>query len=203
MRIFIKTHPGVTLIEILISAVLVTIVMGGIYMFMKSVTTMNRILTASIQAQNEARRVLKPMISEIRDASNSSTGTYPVESAGDFSFTFYSNIDADFQKERIRYFLDGTTFKKGVTKASGNPLTYNYETEVLSEVIHYVANGTTPIFTFFDRNYTGTETPLSTPIPIPDVRLVKISIIIDPYAASSPTPTTVTTQVQLRNLKDN
>lgn len=199
-----KTNErGFTVIEVLVSAAVSAMIMAGIYTFMKGVSSMNRILSASIQAQNEARKVLKPMTGEIRDASDSSTGTYPIESASNFAFTFYSNIDTDTQKERVRYFLDGTILKKGITQAEGSPLAYNTGTEVITEVIHNMANGLTPIFTYYDRNYTGTQSPLSTPIVIPDVRLVKINIIIDPYASSSPTPTSVVTQVSLRNLKDN
>ncbi|MFZ2593905.1 MAG: prepilin-type N-terminal cleavage/methylation domain-containing protein [Minisyncoccia bacterium] len=199
-----KTNEsGFTVIEVLVSAAVSAMIMAGIYTFMKGVSSMNRILSASIQAQNEARKVLKPMAGEIRDASDSSTGTYPIETAGNFTFTFYSNIDSDTQRERVRYFLDGTILKKGITQAAGSPLTYDTGTEVVTEVIHNIANGLTPIFSYYDRNYTGTEAALSTPIVIPDVRLVKINIIIDPYASSSPTPTSVVTQVSLRNLKDN
>jgi type II secretory pathway component PulJ len=194
---------GFTIIEVLINSFIFTMIMMAIFTFAKNVTTTNRVLTASIEAQDEARKVLKPMIAEIRDANNASTGVFPIEVANDNTFTFYSNIDSDLLVERVRYYLNGTVLKKGVIKPSGSPLTYSSGSEAITEVIHNIANGSTPLFSYYNRNYTGTEAPLSTPATLSDVRLVKIYVIIDPLGASSPSPTTMTTQVQLRNLKDN
>lgn len=194
---------GFSVIELLITVFVFTTLSIAIYTLFRSLSSSNRVLSASITAQDEARKVLKPLVGEVRDASTSSTGAYAIHAASNTEFSFYTNIDSDAQIERVRYFLDGTILKKGVIHPTGSPLAYDTGTETVTEVIHHMANGATPIFTYYDRNYTGTQAALSTPILISSVRLLKIYVIIDPLGASSPSPTIMTTQVQLRNLKDN
>jgi prepilin-type N-terminal cleavage/methylation domain-containing protein len=197
------SQSGFSIIELLITIFIFTVLSTAVYTLFRSISSSNRVLSASIAAQDEARKVLKPLVGEVRDATSSSTGTYAIQTATNTEFTFYSNVDSDTLVERIRYFLSGTTLKKGVIKPSGSPLAYDSGSETVTEVIHHIANGATPIFTYYDENYTGTQAALSTPILISSVRLVKIYVIIDPLGASSPSPTIMTTQVQLRNLKDN
>lgn len=198
-----KLQSGFSIIELLITVFIFTMLSMAVYTLFHSLSSSNRVLSASITAQDEARKVLKPLVGEVRDATTSSTGTYAILTATNTEFTFYTNIDSDTQVERIRYFLQGTTLKKGVIKPSGAPLAYDTATETVTDVIHHMANGSTPIFTYYDKDYTGSQSALSTPVLISSVRLVKIYVIIDPLGASSPSPTIMTTQVQLRNLKDN
>ncbi len=198
-----KLHSGFSIIELLITVFVFTMLSMAVYTLFHSISSSNRVLSASITAQDEARKVLKPLVGEVRDATTSSTGTYAIHAASNTEFSFYSNVDSDTLVERVRYFLSGTTLKKGVIKPSGAPLSYNTASETVTDVIHHMANGVTPIFTYYDENYTGTQAALSTPVLISSVRLVKIYVIIDPLGASSPSPTIMTTQVQLRNLKDN
>lgn len=199
----LKKQSGFSVIELLITVFVFTMLSMAVYTLFRSISSSNRVLSASITAQDEARKVLKPLVGEVRDATTSSTGTYAIQTATNTEFTFFSNIDTDTQVERIRYFLDGTILKKGVIHPSGSPLAYDTNTEIVTEVIHHMANGATPIFSYYDKNYTGTQAALSTPVLVSSIRLVKIYVIIDPLGASSPSPTIMTTQVQLRNLKDN
>ncbi|MFM2415005.1 MAG: hypothetical protein RI911_698, partial [Candidatus Parcubacteria bacterium] len=169
---------GFSLIEVMVTVFVFTMLSMALYTLYKSLSQSNRVLGESITAQDEARKVLKPLVGEVRDASTSSTGTYPIESATTTSFVFYSNIDNDTLVERVRYYQSGTILKKGIIKPSGSPLSYDTATEIVTDVIHNLANGTTPIFTYYDRNYTGTQAPLSTPVNISQVRLVKIYVTI-------------------------
>jgi prepilin-type N-terminal cleavage/methylation domain-containing protein len=198
-----KYQRGFSVIELIITMFLFTVLAGASYTMFRSLSVSNRVLSASISAQDEARKVLKPMVGEVRDATTSSTGLFAIETAHDMAFTFYSNIDGDAQIERVRYYLNGSTLKKGVINPSGSPLSYDSTTEAITPVIHNIANGTTPIFSYYDRNYTGTQAPLSTPPNLIDIRLLKVYVIIDPMGGLSPAPTTMTTQIQFRNLKDN
>ena len=111
------------------------------------------------------------------------------------SFTFYSDIDNDSLKEKIRYYLSGAILKKGVIKPNGNPLQYNPANEITKEIVHDVTNGGMAVFNYYDKYYDGTTAPLSQPVNVLDVRLVKITLM----TASQ----TFTTQVSIRNLKDN
>jgi len=130
-------------------------------------------------------------------------GSYPIETAGITAFTFFSDINSDGLKERIRYFLSGTTLMKGVIVPLGSPLQYLSNTEVLTEIVHNVRNGSTPIFTYYDSSYNGSTSPLSQPVSILSVRLVMITLILEGDPNRQPAPITVTTEVSIRNLKDN
>lgn len=194
---------GFSIIEVLVSIFILTLIGLAVYSFQKDVFWFNRILSGNFATNDEARRALKVMSAEIRTASPSSLGAYALVQTATSSFTFYSNIDNDSFKERVRYFVDGTTLKKGVIKPSGSPLTYNPANEVITELIHDVLSSATSTFSYYDENYDGTNQPLAEPINIAAVRLVKITIVIDKDPQSPPGPRTLTTQIQMRNLKDN
>lgn len=198
-----KPDKGFSLVEVLMAVAILTLVGVTIYTFQEDVFSFNRILTNGLTAQDEARRALRIMSAEIRTASPSSIGAYPIAEATNSSFTFYSNIGNDALKERIRYFLDGTVLKRGVIRSTGDPLTYNAASEVLVELVHGITNGVTPVFTYYDSSYDGTTLPLGTPINIALVRLVKVTLSIDPDLFQPPGATTLTTQISIRNLKDN
>lgn len=196
-------NSGFSVIEALVGIFIFTLIGLAVYSFQRDVFSLNRIISGSLIAQDEARRALKSMSAEIRTASPSSLGAYPLVQTATSSFIFYSNIDSDSFKEQVRYFLDGTTLKKGIVKPSGSPLTYNLANETISELIHDVANADMPVFYYYDKNYDGTTQPLAEPIEVVAVRLVKITVVIDKDQQQPPAPTTLTTQISMRNLKDN
>ncbi len=189
--------------EVLVGIFVLTLIGLAVWAFQKDIFSLETILSSSITVQEEARRAFKPMGAEIRTLSPSSTGAYPILQTSTTSFTFYSNLDSEPLKERIRYFLDGTTLKKGVIKPSGSPLVYNPANETVTDLVHNLANGATPIFSYYDTNYDGTTPPLAEPINITAVRLVKIMLILDQDPSRSPGPIALTTQISIRNLKDN
>lgn len=200
----IRGHEsGFSLIEVLVGIGISTIIGIAIYSFQRDVFSINRVIVSNLSVQGEVRRTLKIMSAEIRTASPSSLGAYALTQTATSSFTFYSNIDSDASKERVRYFLSGTTLKKGIIKPSGSPLTYNPANELVTDLIHDLANAATSTFTYYDEDYDGTSPPLAEPIDISAVRLVKITLVIDKDPAALPASMTLTTQVSIRNLKDN
>lgn len=198
-----NSQSGFSIIEVLVGIFILTLIGIAVYTFQKDVFSLNRIISGSLIIQDETRRVIKTMSAEIRTASPSSLGTYALVQVATSSFSFYSNIDDDLFKERVRYFVDGAILKKGVIKPAGSPLTYNPANEVLTELIHDVASLATSTFSYYDENYDGTTPPLAEPVDIATVRLVKITITIDKDPQAPPGPMTLTTQIQMRNLKDN
>ncbi len=193
---------GFTTIELIVGVSIVVLLSIALFSFQKDVFSLNTIISNSIVGQSETRRAFKFMTAEIRSTSQSSIGSYPIAQAATSSITFYSDSDDDGLKERIRYFLQGTTLKKGVLKPTGNPFVYDIANETISDVVHDVTNGTTTTFYYYNSNYTGTTSPLTDPVDVLAVRLVKIVLTID-HDSRSPSPLTVTTQVTLRNIKDN
>ncbi len=188
--------------EAIVVIAILTVLLLAVANFGRDVFSVSGILQSGLSAQQDARNIVKVIASELRTASPSSVGSYAIKSVADNDLTFYSDIDADGLKEEIRYYLSGTILKKSILKPSGSPLAYA-GTPVVSNLISDVKNGSTPIFTYYDTNYDGTTSPLSAPINILSVRLVKVMVMVerDPYR--SPTPISVSTQVSLRNLKDN
>jgi hypothetical protein len=195
-----KSKNGFTVIEILFGVAIFIVISMALTLFSKNVWVYNSFVSAGLVNADNGRQILKAMVSEIRTASVADTGAYAISQATASSFVFYSNIDDDVLKERVRYFLNGTTLQKGITKPNGSPLTYNSANEKISTLAYYITN---VAFDYYNKNYDGTTAPLSFPINIADVRLIKITITMDQDPNRPPAPMTFSTQVSIRNLKDN
>jgi prepilin-type N-terminal cleavage/methylation domain-containing protein len=199
-----ETKQGFTIIEFIIAIAVFAIVVVGLSSFQTNVFKLADTLDSGLKTQNEARRVLKPFANEARSASSSDSGTYALEETGDTSFVFYSDIDSDGSKERVRYYLDGNQIKKGIIESSGSPATYNLDDEIITDFINNVIT-TEDIFIYYDGNYNGTtmDTPLTQPVSPSDVKLIKVSFEVDEDVNRPPAAVTITTQASFRNLKDN
>lgn len=194
---------GFSLVEIVIVTAIVAVIFGALFNFGNSIFSWNSSAQKNLSAQSDGRRVLKNMVKELRSASPSSSGSYPIAAVGTSTLTFFVNLDSDNLKEQVRYFLQNKELKRGVTKPSGSPLVYNPANEQLSTLIRDINNGSAPIFEYFDSNYAGTSTPLAQPVLITKVRLIRMTLKIEKDPNKSLGPLIVTSQVFLRNLKDN
>jgi type II secretory pathway pseudopilin PulG len=191
---------GFTLIETLFGVAIFVLIALALTLFSRNVWVYNSFVSEGLTGTDAARQILKTMVSEIRTASVASNGAYAIDQANVSSFIFYSDIDNDNLREKVRYFLVGTTLQKGVIKPTGSPLTYNSADEKIS----ILASDTTSLaFDYFNKNYDGTSAALTFPINIPDVRLIKITVTLDKDPNRAPLPATFSTQVSIRNLKDN
>ncbi len=193
-------NKGFTYIEIAFSMAIFVLIVLLITLFARNIWIYNSFLSGALSQSNSARTAFKIMTKEIRTASGADTGAYTIYAATPNSFSFHSDIDGDGLKERVRYFLSGNSLQKGVIKPTGAPLGYS-STEVISTLIDSSASSL--LFEYYDRNYDGTTAPLSTPTNIPDIRLIKITVVIDKDPNRPPLPLTSSTQVTIRNLKDN
>lgn len=199
-----KTEAGFTLIEILIAFLIFMAIFDSVWLIYKKSVSSNTALSNSLNAQGEIRKALTSMTAGIRSASISSTGSYPIQSASSTSLTYYSDIDHDGLKEQIRYFLSGKILKRGIIEPSGNPLTYQSANEKITYLIRdVVRDDSKPIFSYYNKNYSGTGPALTNPPNILDIRLIKINVLVDRDPANPPAAAEFTTQVSIRNLKDN
>ena len=194
---------GFTLVEALFGMTLFVLIGGAVWYLQNDFTKANALLQSSLTGQHEINRTFKIFSAEIRTTSLSSLGAYPVAEASAASITFYADADRDGLKERLRYFLQNSELKRGYLKPTGEPLVYNPANERVTTVVRDVANGATDLFSYFDSSYDGTSAPLVQPVDALSVRLVKVTIIIDKNGTRAPTAESFTTQVSLRNLKDN
>ncbi len=191
------------MIEILIATGIFSLVVLVAGKFARDVVFLGSMSQNKFNTEQDSRKILRPMIAEVRSASPSSLGSYPIEQAATSTFVFYSDIDDDGLKEKIRYFLSNKKLQRGQIKPAGTPLVYNSASEQVYTLVNDVISTSTPIFSYYDANYTGTTSPLSLPVSISAIRLLKITITVDKNPNVLPGPTTVVGQVSIRNLKDN
>jgi prepilin-type N-terminal cleavage/methylation domain-containing protein len=197
-------NRGYTLMEMLVVVALVSVIGLVISKFQRDVFSYNRYFSSTLTTGDAAQKLLRPMTAEIRSASPSNAGAYPIDSIGDYRFSFYSDIDNDGLKELVAYSLVGTTLNKEITKPTGNPLVYlsaNKSTKIFMTGVRNISDGI-PVFTYFDSSYAG-STGGSVPSTgaLSTVRLIGVKIRIDPDTNLSPVATDVSTQVAIRNLK--
>jgi type II secretory pathway pseudopilin PulG len=151
-------------------------------------------------AIRNARKINQLMVNEIREGIRSEAGDYILDTTDPQELTFYGDIDKDSNVEKIRYFLDNSILKRGVTKPSGAPIEYVALDEVITEVAYYINNQSEPIFTYHDRNNIIIADPPSNKTR---VRLISISLKINVTPTIAPNDYYVEMDAQLRNLKDN
>lgn len=212
MKLFLKKNShktallngGLSIIEIVIVMGILGGIIGLVGTFQAGVFSMNRLFGSSMSVSFEGNRAMKDITKTVRPLSQSAQGAFPVELAATSTFTFFSDVDSDGVIERVRYFLSSTTLMKGITKPTGNPIGYLPANESSIELAHFVRNpATTSIFTYYDRNYAGTTTPLTQPVSVGQVRHVRVYLMLDEDVNRQPEPFVVQTSVTFRNLKDN
>lgn len=190
------------MIEVIVAIGIFLLVIGAIIeVFLFSFRSKD-IIFEQLAAQGQGRRVVQDFINELRSATYSSIGAYPISQASSTQITFYSNIDKDSNVEKIRYFLSSTTLQRGVTEPSGNPLTYVTSSEITATLVESV-NTSSTIFKYYDQSYAGSGSSLTQPLSISDVRMVELILTLDRDPFKSPVPIQVQAKTALRNLKSN
>lgn len=191
-------NKGFTLIETVIAISLSALVMVAVFGFVYYFYRTSGYNLSQIAAVNSARKGMETMVREIREATYSDEGAYPIKQAQNQSFTFYSDIDKDLNVERVRYFLEDNILKKGVLKATGDPPKYQEENEDIRILSRDVRSETEAIFTYYDKdNNLVVDLDKYT-----DIRLIEIELIVNTDPNRPPGEFTLQSNAQLRNLKE-
>jgi len=188
-----------TLVETLVTIVIFTLLMGAISAFIVTVYQTQTYTFQQSQAIGEARRGIETMVREIRKANFGDNGFYALEKADNYEFIFYSDIDQDRETERVRYFVEGTSFKKGVINPESFPVQYPVDKEKISVLSAYVRNSP-PIFHYFDGDHNEL---LPTPARLKDTKLMSVYLVVNVDPNRSPQDFVLESAVQIRNLKTN
>lgn len=194
-----RNMAGVTLIEAVVAVGIFSIIAMALVGFQSDFFQLNRLVEGGLSRENQIRKIFKSFTDEVRSASPSSVGGYLVESANGTELSFFVDIDNDALKERIRYFLSGTILKKGILKPTGSPLAYNQANEVVFDIVSDLT-ATTTVFSYYNST-TSTSTPLSAPIDVSLIRLIRMMISVDPNGPKPPGSIIFSTQVNIRNLR--
>lgn len=187
-----------TLIETIITIVIFALLMGVVSGFIVLGYRTQSYSFQQSMAIGEARKGIETMVKEIREARGGDDGSYIIEKAEDYEFIFYSDIDKDEATERVRYFVEGTDFKKGVIDPAGLPISYLPENEEVFVLSAYVRNQP-PIFRYFD----GDGLELSVPTRLKDTKLMRVYLVINVDLNRPPQDFALESAVQIRNLKTN
>ncbi len=192
------------LLEVLITVSIFVAISAIFARFSSDIFVYNRIYTAQLNAENDLRSILNPFPSEVRSAAPSDRGDYPILIAEEKEFTFYTDVDFNGSRERVRYFIEGNTFKKGILESTGDPEVYDTDNEVIIDVVQDVVNANS-YFTYYGSEYDGesSSTALVQPVLPNLVRLVDITVAVDADPNQLPNEVSTSTKVSIRNLKDN
>lgn len=200
-----KYNQGITLLELIITISIFIIIILSWNNFILQSYRSATFGQEQIEAIRQGQKGISLMAQEIRELSTAENGAYGLELAGDQEIIFYSDIDQDVYTERVHYFLENNTLKKGITEPSGNPLTYNPANEVVTDVVNFIRNDNLPIFTYFNGNYPSDtiNNPLPAPARLIETKLINVFLRINIDPKREPNNFDLHTDVQIRNLKTN
>ena len=195
---------GFTLVEVVTAISILVVIMVAVSTFQYNVISYNRSSAVALTNATEAQSILKVMAREMREMSPSSNGAYPIIAAATSTISFYADLDGDGTKEQIRYFLASSTVNRGLIKPTGTPAVYSSASETFKILATGIRNSSsTPVFEYYPATYTGTSTAMTYPLTLTTIRLIRASITIDTDPNKAPILRSFSTQVVLRNLKDN
>ncbi|OHA11015.1 MAG: hypothetical protein A3H69_04175 [Candidatus Sungbacteria bacterium RIFCSPLOWO2_02_FULL_47_9] len=193
---------GFTLVEMMFGLFVMALVGITIWTFLADIFRFSDTFQKGASSEQEVRTVFKLFTSELRSATQSAGGAFTLAETSTSSIRFYSDITGDGQAEQLHYYRSETDFIRGVINPVGG--IYATSTESASTVIQGIRNAaSSDIFQYYDKTYTGTTSPLAQPVTSSEVRLVKITLNVDPNLGRAPASTTFITEVMIRNLKDN
>ena len=209
-----NNHLGMTLLETLIAIAIFTIGITGFTQLFVQSWQNNHFVFEMGQTSSAVSQGLTKIGDYIKRARQGDNGAYPIVLANNNELTIYCDYNKTGGTERIHFYKEAYTengnafyrIKMGIRSPSSTiPKTYASGDESVETIVTNIMNdGNTPIFYYFDKSYAGAsgQMPLSMPLNVSDVRLVKIylKINIDPNRA----PDNIEMQSfdEMRNLND-
>ncbi|MFA9262252.1 MAG: type II secretion system protein J [Undibacterium sp.] len=198
---------GLTLVEMLVALFIMSAGMIGFMLLLSSTWKSNKFIVETGVSAIKVNRASSELINNLRKVRQADNGDYPVESGDDFDIQVYLDIDNDGVTERVHYWLDQANdqLMRGIREPSAsNPPTYAAGDGTTSVIANYIVNeATQPLFYYYNENYPGdvVNNPISTPIAVQDVRLVRILIRVNIDPIKAPNNINVESFVDLRNLE--
>ncbi|MCA9364592.1 MAG: type II secretion system protein [Candidatus Moranbacteria bacterium] len=191
---------GMTLMEMVVAIGIITIVMTGFSMlFISTWRSQANVIEAGTQGLIASRGV-GGVMSQIRNARQADNGSFPIVLANEFEMTFFSDYDKDGVTERLHYYLQNCTLFLGVREPSGVPATYASGDGSTAIVAPNVNNtNADPVFQYFDE----TNAQVASPASVADVKMVKMSLIIEIDPTIAPDDLVVESFASIRNLSEH
>ena len=195
-----KREYGLSFVEMLVAIGVFVIIMLALSSSLLYFYRANSYSIEQSFAVNAARRGVEILVRDLREATFSDEGAYPLVSGDAYSVSFYSDIDRDESVEKVRYFLDGGVLKKGVVNASGDPPSYT-GAEAVSVVSDNVRNETqgVSIFRYYDKNRGEI---FNVGLNLTDVVFVTVNLIVNVNPNRLPNEFTLRSSATIRNAKN-
>src|SRR3989344_1199912 len=189
---------GMTLIETVVWVAITTSIMLAIITSVQHFYRTNTYAVEQSAAISSAQRGIESMIKTIREAAYSSNGAYPIIALATSSISFYADIDSDPFIERLRFFVEEGSLKRGVIDPSGDPPVYT-STETISSLSDFVRNVDQNMTTFQYYDLNGS---LMTDLgDISEVRFIEVTIIVNINPYRLPNQFTLRSTAAMRNLR--
>lgn len=194
----LNNNKGITLTEIVVVIGILGLISEAVFLFISQGYKSWQMTRDQAEAQDNARMALEKIVEEIREIQPSDQGAASIEAAGDTSFIFYSNVDNDSDVEKVKYYLDGSDFKRNVIEPVGKQYTGNGITYLRAR---YVRNN--DIFSFYDETNKVIAKDVNGNIPIDKISEVHIKIMVDYNPNQVPNAIILETDANLRNKRLN
>ena len=189
---------GMTLVETVVWVAVTLSAMLAIVTSVQYFYRTNNYAVEQAAAVSSAQRGIESMVKTMREASYSSNGAYPVIAISTSSVAFYADIDTDPFIERLRFYLDGDSLKRGMIDPSGDPPVYtNPETiSSISDSVRNIDQGVTT-FRYYDVNG-NLMTDLN---DISALRFIEVTVVVNINPFRLPNQFTLRSTAALRNLR--
>ncbi len=191
--------------ETLFTIFVFTLVMLGATLMIKDLLIFSKQQYGVLTNVDQARRIGNAFANELRNSAYGANGAYPINQATDNQIIFFSTAPrGNGTISKVRYYISGNTLSKGITDPAGSPLSYNGQTETITDLSTEMSMGGNPLFYYYDGNYNGSGNSLAQPVNINVVKFIKINLIVLKELARNGSSTfTVTAGASMRNLKTN
>lgn len=198
-----QKYRGISLVETIVTIGIMSFIMLGLTLLLLRVFTVNSFTFETGVASRIADRGVQQVVKEIRKATLADDGSFPVETASEYEFTFYSDYDNDGAVERLRYFIDGVNeqFMLGVVEpSSGEPVDYD-GAESIAQVANFIVNNGAgePVFRYFDRNNVELLSPVTA---LNELTLVQVLLFVNVDQIKAPNNVRIQSRSVIRNLSD-
>lgn len=208
-----KSSRAFTLVEMVVVCGIVAVLSTSVYLIFVNGNRLFTLQNNAAIAENQALKSSLIMQRELREArAPEGLNLQPIEEASSQSIIFYADISdepVNNREEKIHYLLHDGYLLRGVAYWDNGSQSYaqlpdltSYnpggENPGIQAMAQYVANGADPIFYYYDQDYTGSENPLSYPINLGSVKVIKTHLEID-VNSRPPEPYVHETTIQLRN----
>ena len=191
---------GMSLVELVVALGIMAIVMSGMVVFLSSIWKTQLFTMRTGESSLAASRGVEGMADSIRNAQTGADGSFPVAQATASEFSFFADENHDGKIERIHLFYDTATksVKCGTTDpTTATPPTYPASDDSVSTLATSVVNSDLqPVFAYYD----GSNGLLPSSPPVSDVRMVHVSLFIDPDPSPNSNAVEISSLVSLRNL---